>query len=74
MLIEKDALKSVGGYNENFKYAQDYKLYLDLIRNGKKLQLLKESLYKLNMENNISTNFKNEQAEYAKLAKKNKEF
>lgn len=74
MLIEKDALESVGGYNENFKYAQDYKLYLDLTRNGKKLQLLKETLYKLNMENNISTNFKNEQAEYAKLAKKNKEF
>ena len=74
MLIEADALRSVGGYNENFIYAQDYKLYLDLIRNGKKLQLLKETLYKLNMENNISTNFKNEQAEYAKLAKKNKEF
>lgn len=70
LLIKKEVLYAVGLYNENYKYAQDYKLYKDLFANNYKVKMLREVLYTLNTEDNISTNFKKEQEYYFKLAKK----
>ena len=33
-MIKKSVLESVGNYDERFYYAQDYKLFNDLINNG----------------------------------------
>lgn len=72
LFLRKDELLNVGGYDENFYYAQDYKLMSDLILNNKKISILKEPLYVLNLENNISTNFSLEQKYYAQCVKRRK--
>jgi len=71
LLIKKAALDSIGGYNENFKYAQDYKLMSDLLNNSFKIKIMKKDLYKLNTLDNISTIYKSEQQYYANCVKKN---
>tara|TARA_Y100000389_G_scaffold43936_1_gene38673 strand:- start:22745 stop:23440 length:696 start_codon:yes stop_codon:yes gene_type:complete len=71
LLIKKEALQDIGGYDEDFLYAQDYKLITDLIRNGYNVRIQNKILYYLNMENNISSNFRKEQKYYADCAKKN---
>ena len=43
--IKKEQLIEVGGYNENFYYAQDYKLMTDLISKNKRFRIIKEPLY-----------------------------
>jgi hypothetical protein len=65
-------LKSVGCYDENFYFAQDYKLMKDLISKDYKIGFIKEPLYLLNLENNISQLYKEEQGYYASCVKKNK--
>lgn len=72
LFLRKDELLNIGGYDENFYYAQDYKLMSDLILKNKKISILKEPLYVLNLENNISTNFSLEQKYYAQCVKKRK--
>ena len=72
LFLRKDEFLNVGGYDENFYYAQDYKLMSDLIMNNKKISILKEPLYVLNLENNISTNFSLEQKYYAQCVKRRK--
>jgi hypothetical protein len=72
MLIKKEVLEDVGYYNENFYYSQDYKLYIDLLKAGKKLKQLNKVLYELNTEDNISTKHKKEQRYYANCARRNK--
>ena len=67
LAINKDVLLKVGKYDEDFYFAQDYKLFSDLLANGFKYKVLNESLYYLNMKNNISSNNKNEQKYYAKF-------
>ena len=64
-------MRKIGGYDEDFYYAQDYKLFNDLIKNNFKITILKEALYTLNMNNNISTINQKEQAYFAKCVKKN---
>ncbi len=71
LVIEKETLLKYKCYNEKFKYAQDYELFIRLINNNEKILNINEGLYELNIENNISKNFKDEQRIYAKLAKKN---
>lgn len=71
LLIKTKVIKEIGGYNEKFIYAQDYKLMKDLIENKFKVRILKQPLYQLNMNNNISTLFKNEQKYYANCVKNN---
>ena len=71
LLIRKEVLKMVGGYNEDFYYAQDYRLMKDLINDNYKYKTIKHPLYEINMENNISSNKKEEQAYYARCVKKN---
>ena len=70
LMIEKNLLESVGSYDDRFKYAQDYKLFNDLIKNNIKIKTLNKALYILNMQNNISTKKFDEQQYYAYCVKK----
>ena len=47
-MIRRDVLSEVKCYDESFKYAQDYKLYIDLLNNGFKIKNLNKTLYLLN--------------------------
>jgi len=71
LLIKRDVILNIGGYDENFYYAQDYKLFKDLIYRNKKIKIFNEVCYVLNNENNISTNHKEKQHYYAKCVRKN---
>ncbi len=73
LLIRKDSLTNIGGYDEDFYYAQDYKLFVDLVRNGSKFRNINKVLYKLNTTNNISINKKDIQSYYADCVKNNLE-
>ena len=70
LFIKKSIMLEVGGYDERFKFSQDYKLFIDLIKMKKKYYFIKKPLYILNMEDNISINFKEKQKYYAKCAQK----
>ncbi len=70
MMIEKYCLDSINCYDENFYYAQDYKLFSDLIKNNISIYQIKEPLYILNMKNNISSEKLNEQNYYAYCVRK----
>ena len=70
LIIKKETLLEHGLYDENFYYAQDYKLMIDLLDSGCKYKFIKENLYELNYFNNISINFKEEQKYYAKCARR----
>lgn len=72
LLIRKNILESVGLYDEEFYYSQDYKLMADLIKNGYKVKIMKDSMYILNMDGNISINNKKEQKYYADCVRRNK--
>jgi len=72
LLMKKVLINQLGGYDENFYYAQDYKLMWDLISAGGKVRIMKEPLYHLNMENNISTKMKEKQKFYAICVRKGK--
>jgi glycosyltransferase involved in cell wall biosynthesis len=65
LMLKRKVLIDIGKYDENFYYAQDYKLMSDLIKSNYKLKILKNISYVLNTENNISTLKKKEQNYYA---------
>ena len=70
-MIRKTVFEELNKYDENFYYAQDYKLMDSLIKNNYLPFILKEPLYILNQKNNISTINKEEQQYYAKCVKNN---
>ena len=70
LMIKKRVIVNLGMYDENFYYAQDYKLMTDLLNINSKYKILRTPYYKLNFENNISTKFKEEQKYYAFCVKK----
>ncbi len=72
LMIKKASIQKLGGYNDKFYYSQDYKLMWDLIKTGGKIAIMKEPLYSLNMEGNISTLMKEKQQHYASFVKKGK--
>ena len=72
MLINTKIIKTLGGYDEDFYFAQDYKLYRDLIDNGVKIKKERKILYYLNTKDNISTIRKKEQKYYANCVKNRK--
>ena len=72
LIIRKNVIESLGGYDENFYYSQDYKLMSDLLSRDFKVKIMPDILYYLNQENNISTNSKEEQKYYAECVRKNK--
>jgi len=71
LLIKKNVIKEIGGYDENFYYSQDYKLFSDLLKAGYNFKHLREPLYLLNMKDNISANFNKEQDYYARCVRNN---
>ena len=71
LLIKKSVLEKNGNYDEDFYYAQDYKLMSDLLKKGYKYRIINNPLYKLNTKNNISELKKTEQKYYADCVKKN---
>ena len=71
LLIKKKILNDVGNYDERFYYAQDYKLFSDLVARGYKYTTIKEPLYRLNVKDNISNNFKKEQDYYSRCVRNN---
>ena len=71
LMMYTEVLKKIGMYDENFYYAQDFKLIKDLIANTYKIKIMKKVLYELNMVENISQIYKEEQAFYAQCVKKN---
>lgn len=72
LLIKKNVLEIIGGYDERFYYAQDYKLFKDLIRQNFNFKVISSPLYSLNTLNNISSNKKKEQHYYSNCVKNNK--
>ena len=70
LMIKKSVLEELSLYNEEFKYSQDFKLLIDLLNNGYKFRILNKVLYELNLTNNISSKFKDDQRKYFKMAKK----
>lgn len=71
LLIKKSVLEKNGNYDEDFYYAQDYKLMSDLLKKGYKYKIINNPLYMLNTKNNISELKKTEQKYYADCVKKN---
>ncbi len=71
LFMEKSVIENIGGYDENFYYAQDFKLYCDLKRRHIDIKRLNRILYSLNTKNNISTNKKKTQKYYFDCAKNN---
>lgn len=72
LMIRREVLLEIGSYNERFYYAQDFRLFKDLLTKKKKFKHIKEPLYSLNMKNNISSLKKTEQKYYSDLVIKNK--
>jgi len=72
LMIKRDILLEVGIYDEYYHYAQDYKLMIKLLNKGYSFKVVKEPLYMLNTENNISTLNYQEQKKYAEDAKRGK--
>ena len=72
LIYKKSVVEKVNNYDERFKYSQDYKLIKDVFLEGFSLGIVKEPLYVLNLENNISTNFKEKQNYYANCVKTTK--
>ena len=71
LFLDKNIFEEVGGYDENFYFAQDYKLYFDCYKKGKKINIINEVLYELNDKDNISNKNKEEQKYYFNCARKN---
>ena len=72
MLINSKIIKTLGGYDEDFYFAQDYKLYRDLIDNRVRIKKERKILYYLNTQDNISSIRKEEQNYYANCVKNRK--
>ncbi|MDG1052010.1 MAG: glycosyltransferase family 2 protein [Flavobacteriaceae bacterium] len=71
LVIETSLMRKIGGYDEDFYYAQDYKLFSDILKSNQKIGMMKECLYVLNTQNNLSTIYKNEQNIFAKAVRRN---
>ena len=72
LMVKKSAVIDVGMYDENIEYAQDYKLFIELLKKNYKIKILKKKLYVLNMENNISSLRKEEQQYFFRKIQKGK--
>ena len=70
LLIKNTVLQKIDFYDDRFFYAQDYKLMQDLNDNNFKILIMNKSLYRLNMENNISTIYRTKQKYYADCVRK----
>ena len=71
LAVKKKVLNELGNYDENFYFAQDYKLFSKMIEQGYKIKYLSNVLYEINMKDNISSNFLKQQSYYANCVKNN---
>ena len=71
LMIKNSSFQNLGGYDERFKLAQDYRLFKNAIMSDSKYKFINEPLYVLNNQDNLSNNFKKQQAYYANCVKKN---
>jgi len=55
LMAKKEVFDAIGGYDSEFYYSQDYKFFLDCINLKYKIKYIKDPLYILNMNNNISS-------------------
>jgi glycosyltransferase involved in cell wall biosynthesis len=70
-VIKKFLLDKIGGYDEHFTYAQDYKLIIDLINISARIKKIPSPLYILGeQKNRISIAHLNEQNIYSKEIQK----
>jgi glycosyltransferase EpsE len=72
LMMKKSVFNKLGMYDEKFYYAQDYKLFSDLIKQNFNIKIMNEILYTLNTNNNISSKFSMQQKYFADCVKKNK--
>ena len=63
--LKKSIMDEIGGYDENFYFSQDYKFFSDCYKAGYKVSIINKKLYLLNMENNLSNKFHQEQKYYS---------
>ena len=68
--LRRKIFYEIGGYDEDYFFAQDYKFFIDAQLYGCKIHTIKTPLYKLNVEDNISTIYKNEQKLFSQMASK----
>ena len=71
LFMKKSIMDEIGGYDENFYFSQDYKFFSDCYKAGYKVSIINKKLYLLNMENNLSNKFHQEQKYYADCVRKN---
>jgi glycosyltransferase involved in cell wall biosynthesis len=71
LMIKKEVMTQIGSYDENFYYAQDYKLFTTLLKENYRHKNIRSPLYTLNMTDNISSIKKNQQKYYFECVKKN---
>ena len=69
--LKKNIYDKLNNYDERFYYAQDYKFITELFKRNINFKILKEPLYVLNLTNNISTKYYEEQKQFADLVKEN---
>ena len=70
LLEKKTVINEVGNYDENFIYAQDYKLFYDLLKYNYNFKVILKPQYILNIKNNISENKRIEQNYFADCVRK----
>lgn len=61
VMYYKDALLKIGGYNQNFKHAEDYEMYLRLSKIGKISNLEDKLIYLRKHDTNVSKIFAKDQ-------------
>ena len=71
LFAKKTVFDDIGGYDEDFYFAQDYKLFKDLLKAKYKFKTINEPLYILNMQDNISSLKKDDQKYYSNCVKNN---
>ena len=69
LFVYKNLLEEAGFYDENYKFAQDYRLFTKLIDLGYEIKIMSDKLYILNTQNNISTIHSEKQKYYFEKAK-----
>jgi len=72
LVVKKLSFEKLGGYDERYKFAQDYKFFKDALQTGYKFKTISMPLYVLNTTNNISSKHKEEQKYYSNCVKQNK--
>lgn len=69
VMIRRQALEAVGGYDPTFYYSQDYELWLRLLKVGKGCNLPQALTILVLEPGSITSGFKKYQDEYAQLAR-----